>query len=269
MVKLCTFVSPAEELAQKDDLQLLFSAITSWCPPHNLPWRRSAGEVLTTISRHGLSVNVVKYIHGETSDGAAGGWKLETVKRVCEFVPLCSQPRRERMSGHVRPEHAAVGRPVAAGDRGDVRRPLLLPQGLQRRVADLAGRLQNVPGLRLPLRSHAQVPSPALNRSARRFGRCFTPAPVCVQTGTDQGGRVQRRAEGPGQPGDLSDHVRGDGAETCRTHHWRPLPAAWLCAAPTFGQRSVHIESFQLFCCRHPFFFPPLSRPTFMLFPPF
>uniref|UniRef100_A0A3B3CPI0 WD repeat and FYVE domain containing 3 n=1 Tax=Oryzias melastigma TaxID=30732 RepID=A0A3B3CPI0_ORYME len=65
LVKLCTFVSPAEELAQKDDLQLLFSAITSWCPPHNLPWRRSAGEVLTTISRHGLSVNVVKYIHKE------------------------------------------------------------------------------------------------------------------------------------------------------------------------------------------------------------
>lgn len=65
LVKLCTFVSPAEELAQKDDLQLLFSAITSWCPPHNLPWRRSAGEVLTTISRHGLSVNVVKYIHGK------------------------------------------------------------------------------------------------------------------------------------------------------------------------------------------------------------
>uniref|UniRef100_A0A672QYT0 WD repeat and FYVE domain containing 3 n=1 Tax=Sinocyclocheilus grahami TaxID=75366 RepID=A0A672QYT0_SINGR len=63
LVKLCSYVSPAEELAQKDDLQLLFSAITSWCPPHNLPWRKSAGEVLTTISRHGLSVNVVKYIH--------------------------------------------------------------------------------------------------------------------------------------------------------------------------------------------------------------
>ncbi|KAJ8286942.1 hypothetical protein GJAV_G00045160 [Gymnothorax javanicus] len=63
LVKLCSFVSPAEELAQKDDLQLLFSAITSWCPPHNLPWRKSAGEVLMTISRHGLSVNVLKYIH--------------------------------------------------------------------------------------------------------------------------------------------------------------------------------------------------------------
>lgn len=64
-MKLCTYVSPAEELAQKDDLQLLFSAITSWCPPYNLPWRKSAGEVLMTISRHGLSLNVVKYIHGK------------------------------------------------------------------------------------------------------------------------------------------------------------------------------------------------------------
>ncbi|CAB1319212.1 unnamed protein product, partial [Coregonus sp. 'balchen'] len=54
-VQLCSFVSPAEELAQKDDLQLLFSAITSWCPSHNLPWRKSAGQILTTISRHGLS----------------------------------------------------------------------------------------------------------------------------------------------------------------------------------------------------------------------
>ncbi|XP_078532420.1 WD repeat and FYVE domain-containing protein 3 isoform X3 [Lissotriton helveticus] len=63
LVKLCCFVSPAEELAQKDDLQLLFSAITSWCPPYNMPWRKSAGEVLMTISRHGLTLNVLKYIH--------------------------------------------------------------------------------------------------------------------------------------------------------------------------------------------------------------
>ncbi|XP_029115173.1 WD repeat and FYVE domain-containing protein 3 isoform X3 [Scleropages formosus] len=63
LIKLCSFASPAEELAQKDDLQLLFSAITSWCPPHNLPWRRSAREVLATISYHGLTANVIKYIH--------------------------------------------------------------------------------------------------------------------------------------------------------------------------------------------------------------
>ena len=34
------------------------------CIGTNLPWKKSAGEVLMTISRHGLSVNVVKYIHG-------------------------------------------------------------------------------------------------------------------------------------------------------------------------------------------------------------
>lgn len=98
LVKLCTFVSPAEELAQKDDLQLLFSAITSWCPPHNLPWRRSAGEVLTTISRHGLSVNVVKYIHGERSGGAAGR-RLEGVKGVSESVPPGSPPAEKECLG--------------------------------------------------------------------------------------------------------------------------------------------------------------------------
>ena len=64
MVRLCNHVSPAEELARKDDLSLLFSAITSWCPAHNSIWRKSAGEVLVTLSRHGLTPSVTKYIHG-------------------------------------------------------------------------------------------------------------------------------------------------------------------------------------------------------------
>ena len=64
LVRLCNHVSPAEELARKDDLSLLFSAITSWCPSHNIIWRKSAGEVLVTLSRHGLTQTVVKYIHG-------------------------------------------------------------------------------------------------------------------------------------------------------------------------------------------------------------
>lgn len=61
------------------------------------------------------------------------------------------------MPGHMRSEHAAVRWSVTTGDCGDVRWPVLLPQGLQWRVADPAGRFPNVPGLRLPLRSHAQV----------------------------------------------------------------------------------------------------------------
>jgi len=63
LVRLCSRPSPAEELARKDDLTLLFSAITSWCPTHNVPWRKSAAEVLMTLSRHGLTPNVVQYIH--------------------------------------------------------------------------------------------------------------------------------------------------------------------------------------------------------------
>ena len=65
LVRLCSHASPAEELARKDDLTLLFSAITSWCPSHNVPWRKSAAEVLMTLSRHGLTPNVVQYIHSK------------------------------------------------------------------------------------------------------------------------------------------------------------------------------------------------------------
>ena len=64
LVKLCSHAAPAEELARRDDLTLLFSAITSWCPKHNVPWRKSAAEVLMTLSRHGLTPAVVTYIHG-------------------------------------------------------------------------------------------------------------------------------------------------------------------------------------------------------------
>lgn len=65
LVHLCKHTSPAEELARKDDLSLLFSAITSWCPPHNAIWRKCAAEILMTLSRHGLTPTVVRYIHGK------------------------------------------------------------------------------------------------------------------------------------------------------------------------------------------------------------
>lgn len=65
LVRLCSHTSPAEELSRKDDLTLLFSAITSWCPQYNVLWRKSAAEVLMTISRHGLTQPVVNYIHSQ------------------------------------------------------------------------------------------------------------------------------------------------------------------------------------------------------------
>lgn len=64
-MRLCSHPYPAEELARKDDLTLLFSAITSWCPQYNIMWRKSAAEVLMTLSRHGLTQNVVAYIHSK------------------------------------------------------------------------------------------------------------------------------------------------------------------------------------------------------------
>lgn len=65
LVKLCSHAAPAEELSRKDDLMLLFSAITSSCPSYNVLWRKSAAEVLMTISRHGLTQPVVAYIHSK------------------------------------------------------------------------------------------------------------------------------------------------------------------------------------------------------------
>lgn len=67
LVRLCSHPYPAEELARKDDLTLLFSAITSWCPQYNIMWRKSAAEVLMTLSRHGLTQNVVAYIHSKSN----------------------------------------------------------------------------------------------------------------------------------------------------------------------------------------------------------
>lgn len=64
-MRLCSHPYPAEELARKDDLALLFLAITSWCPQYNVMWRKSAAEVLMTLSRHGLTQNVVAYIHSK------------------------------------------------------------------------------------------------------------------------------------------------------------------------------------------------------------
>ncbi|XP_047001362.1 WD repeat and FYVE domain-containing protein 3 [Schistocerca americana] len=84
LVRLCSHTAPAEELARKDDLTLLFSAITSWCPPHNVMWRKSAAEVLMTLSRHGLTQPVVSYIHNKGCVALC----IENMQRVQELTPL-------------------------------------------------------------------------------------------------------------------------------------------------------------------------------------
>ncbi|XP_077999760.1 WD repeat and FYVE domain-containing protein 3-like [Glandiceps talaboti] len=84
LVRLCSNVAPAEELSRKDDLTLLFSAITSWCPPHNVPWRKGAAEVLVTLSRHGLGQSVVSYIHSKGCVGLC----LDNMQREQALSPL-------------------------------------------------------------------------------------------------------------------------------------------------------------------------------------
>ncbi|KAK7912734.1 hypothetical protein WMY93_012945 [Mugilogobius chulae] len=113
LVKLCTFVSPAEELAQKDDLQLLFSAITSWVSSsqpaleeergrsahHHLQTRpeRQRGQVhpRREMGRSAVRMNMVKRMMGRPrqddcspQDNALG---LMHLRRL--FSELCHPPR--------------------------------------------------------------------------------------------------------------------------------------------------------------------------------
>ncbi|KAL1139731.1 hypothetical protein AAG570_006709 [Ranatra chinensis] len=84
LVRLCSHSAPAEELSRKNDLSLLFSAITTWCPPHNTVWRKSAAEVLMTLSRHGLTQPVVAYIHSKGCVSLC----IENMKRGQDLSPL-------------------------------------------------------------------------------------------------------------------------------------------------------------------------------------
>ena len=64
-MRLCSHVSAVEELARKDDLTLLFSAVSSVSAPHNAIWRKTSSDVLLTVSRHSLSQPVISYLHNK------------------------------------------------------------------------------------------------------------------------------------------------------------------------------------------------------------
>ena len=65
LMRLCAYVPAVEELARKDDLNLLFSAVTTACPKANVMWRKTAADILLTISRKSLSLPVISYLHSE------------------------------------------------------------------------------------------------------------------------------------------------------------------------------------------------------------
>lgn len=63
--RLCQFIGPIEELVRKDDLALLMTAVTTWCPPHNKPWRNIASSCIRTVSTAKLSTIVLDYLHSK------------------------------------------------------------------------------------------------------------------------------------------------------------------------------------------------------------
>ncbi|XP_040570676.1 WD repeat and FYVE domain-containing protein 3 isoform X2 [Lepeophtheirus salmonis] len=65
LLRLCSYVSVVEDLARKDDLLLLFAAVTSSCPEHNAIWRKTASDILLAISRHSLSQPVISTLHNK------------------------------------------------------------------------------------------------------------------------------------------------------------------------------------------------------------
>lgn len=54
-----------EELTRRDDLSLLFNAISSNCPQRNKPWRNQASDMLILIGKHTLQ-SAIQCIHSKT-----------------------------------------------------------------------------------------------------------------------------------------------------------------------------------------------------------
>lgn len=65
MSRLLSHNCVGEELARKDDLNLLFSGVSSWCPKHSQMWRRATAQLLMTLSSRVMTQIVINYIHCE------------------------------------------------------------------------------------------------------------------------------------------------------------------------------------------------------------
>eukprot|EP00094_Tigriopus_californicus_P005213 TCALIF_05026-PB protein Name:"Similar to WDFY3 WD repeat and FYVE domain-containing protein 3 (Homo sapiens)" AED:0.04 eAED:0.04 QI:7/0.93/0.68/1/1/1/16/134/3650 len=82
--RLCGYVPAVEELARKDDLTLLFSAVSSVCPHHNVMWRKTAADILLTISTKSLSQPVISYLHNKGCIALC----MENMQRSTDLTPL-------------------------------------------------------------------------------------------------------------------------------------------------------------------------------------
>ncbi|EDV25542.1 uncharacterized protein TRIADDRAFT_23507 [Trichoplax adhaerens] len=82
--RLCQFIGPIEELVRKDDLALLMSAVTTWCPNYNKPWRNIASSCIRTISSSKLSTMVLDYIHNKNCISVC----VNSMRKLKDVPPL-------------------------------------------------------------------------------------------------------------------------------------------------------------------------------------
>lgn len=79
VIRICTHQSSLYELTRKDDLALLFNAVTSWCTPHNIEWRQCAADVILFMAKCNC-VNV-NYLHEKSCISSS----IENMSRLSEL----------------------------------------------------------------------------------------------------------------------------------------------------------------------------------------
>lgn len=79
VIRICAHQSSLYELTRKDDLALLFNAVTSWCAPHNIEWRQCAADVVLFMAKCNC-VNV-NYLHEKSCISSS----IENMSRLSEL----------------------------------------------------------------------------------------------------------------------------------------------------------------------------------------
>uniref|UniRef100_T1KMA3 WD repeat and FYVE domain-containing protein 3 n=1 Tax=Tetranychus urticae TaxID=32264 RepID=T1KMA3_TETUR len=92
LTRLCAHQASLHELTRKDDLALLFNAVTSWCVPHNCIWRQSAADVILIMAK----CNCIKtsYLHDKSCISVS----IENISRMYELSKASEDEIYEMLS---------------------------------------------------------------------------------------------------------------------------------------------------------------------------
>lgn len=80
LVKLCNHPITAKELIRTDDLASLFEALTCSSQPEHMIWRSGVSEVLTSITRHCFTNDVIDYIYEKSCISLT----LANIESICD-----------------------------------------------------------------------------------------------------------------------------------------------------------------------------------------